>query len=378
MNREPIRSPARSVANREFHQVRDVVDETARLLVTELGRRGIRALNPPMAFPMEVSRFPKVWVVALKPLAVAAGLGHMGMHRNVIHPRFGSFVLLGAVLVGAEATAYDRPLDYNPCMGCKLCVSACPVGAISPDGYFNVASCYTHNYRDFLTGFSAWVDEVADSTSARDYRRRVDDAETLSVWQSLSFGGNYKSAYCLSVCPAGEEVIAPFLTDRAEYLKTVVRPLQAQTETVYVVPGSDAEAHVSARFPHKRAKRVRNKVRIRSIAEFLFGLRLGFQPGKAAGLDATYHLAFTGSEVLLATVVIRDGSLQVIDGHVGTADVRLTADSQTWLSLMDCRDPGWRHRLRLLLRAARGALSRKIRITGSLRLLSAFQRCFPG
>jgi hypothetical protein len=219
-----------------------------------------------------------------------------------------------------------------------------------------------------------WLRQLCRQCGAED----VGLVEIDSVWQSLSFGGNYKSAYCLSVCPAGEEVIAPFLTDRAEYLKTVVRPLQAQTETVYVVPGSDAEAHVSARFPHKRAKRVRNKVRIRSIAEFLFGLRLGFQPGKAAGLDATYHLAFTGSEVLLATVVIRDGSLQVIDGHVGTADVRLTADSQTWLSLMDCRDPGWRHRLRLLLRAARGALSRKIRITGSLRLLSAFQRCFPG
>ena len=29
-----------------------------------------------------------------KPIAVEAGLGHMGIHRSVIHPRFGSFILV--------------------------------------------------------------------------------------------------------------------------------------------------------------------------------------------------------------------------------------------------------------------------------------------
>lgn len=48
-----------------------------------------------MGFPMEMNRFPgKIWVVAHKPVAVAAGLGHMGIHRNVIHPKFGNFILL--------------------------------------------------------------------------------------------------------------------------------------------------------------------------------------------------------------------------------------------------------------------------------------------
>ena len=93
-------------------------------------------MNPAMGFPMEMDRFPggKIWVVSHKPVAVAAGLGHMGIHRNVIHPKFGNFILLGTVLIGAEATAYDQPIAYNPCLECKLCVAACPVGAISPDG----------------------------------------------------------------------------------------------------------------------------------------------------------------------------------------------------------------------------------------------------
>jgi epoxyqueuosine reductase QueG len=53
------------------------------------------------------------------------------VRRNVIHPKFGNFVLLGTVLLDAEATSQDHPLDYNPCLECNLCVAACPVGAIS-------------------------------------------------------------------------------------------------------------------------------------------------------------------------------------------------------------------------------------------------------
>jgi len=131
MNREPIRSPARSIANPEFHHTGDRVNEVARKVVAALERQGIRALNPAMGFPMEQDRFPgKIWLVSHKPVAVAAGLGHMGIHRNVIHPRFGNFILLGTVLIDVEATGYDRPTEYNPCLECKLCVAACPVGAI--------------------------------------------------------------------------------------------------------------------------------------------------------------------------------------------------------------------------------------------------------
>src|SRR5437660_9693800 len=117
MNREPIRSTARSVANLEFHHTGDEVNAVARKIVAALEELGIAAVNPAMGFPMEMDRFPgKIWVVSHKPVAVAAGLGQMGIHRNVIHPEFGNFILLDTVLVAAEATAYDQPIDYNPCL----------------------------------------------------------------------------------------------------------------------------------------------------------------------------------------------------------------------------------------------------------------------
>ena len=216
MNREPIRTPARSVANLEFHHTGDQVNDVARSVVRTLEGRGIRAMNPAMGFPMEMDNFPnkKTWVVSHKPVAVAAGLGMMGIHRNVIHQKFGNFILLGTILLDAEMSAYGHPISYNPCLECKLCVAACPVGAISPHGDFNFSACYTHNYREFLGGFTDWVEQVADSKNAPDYRSRVSDSESASMWQSLSFGPNYKAAYCLSVCPAGEDVIGPYLEEK--------------------------------------------------------------------------------------------------------------------------------------------------------------------
>lgn len=367
MNRESIRNPARSVANLEFHATGDEIDDVARRIVAALEEQGICAINPPMGFPMEASRFPeKMWVVSHKPVAVAAGLGMMGIHRNVIHPKFGNFILLGTVLLDVEATEYNQPIVYNPCLECKLCVAACPVGAISADGHFDLASCYTHNYREFMGGFADWVEQIADSKSGLDFRKKSSRADSASMWQSLAFGPNYKAAYCLSVCPAGDDVISPFQQDRQDFLKRVVKPLQEKRETIHVVPGSDAEAYVAKRFPHKTPHRVRGSLIPQTIHGFLQGIQYTFQREQSAGLNAVYHFTFTGKEPRQATVEIRDRTLQVSDGHQGAANLTVTADSATWL--------GFLAKERSLLWAL---LRRKIRIAGSPRLLVAFGKCFP-
>jgi alkyl sulfatase BDS1-like metallo-beta-lactamase superfamily hydrolase len=161
--------------------------------------------------------------------------------------------------------------------------------------------------------------------------------------------------------------MAPFLTDRAQYLQDVVRPLQEKEETVYVVPKSDAEEYVTRRFPHKQIKRVGNSLnRLQSIQSFLNGMPLTFQRNQSKGVAATYHFTFTGAEERRATVTIHDQKLEVSEGHSGKADIAVTADSQTWL--------GFLAKERNLLWAL---LRRKIRIKGSPRLLLAFGKCFP-
>jgi Fe-S-cluster-containing hydrogenase component 2 len=265
MNRDNVRSTARSVANQEFHRSGEILNEAAHRITRTLEDRGYRALNPSATFPMEMDRYPgRIWVVAHKPVAVAAGLGVMGIHRNVIHPRFGNFILLATILVDTVISGYGQPLDYSPCLACKLCVAACPVGAIGKDGQFDFVACSTHNYREFMGGFTDWVQTVADSSDAEDFRSRVTDAENASMWQSLSFKPNYKAAYCLAVCPAGEDVIEPYLDDRKEFMDRVLKPLQDKRETLYVLPNSAAKAYAEKRFPHKPLRIVNSGISGRS------------------------------------------------------------------------------------------------------------------
>ena len=175
MNREPIRNPARSVANLEFHHTGEDVNEVCRAIVTALEREGIPAINPPMGFPMEADRWPeKMWVVSHKPVAVAAGLGMMGIHRNVIHPKFGNFILLGTVLFEAEIHRARR----DPSTTTRACRASSawrpvPWGPSSRMAEFDLASCYTHNYREFMGGFADWAEQVADAGSGLDLRKKV-------------------------------------------------------------------------------------------------------------------------------------------------------------------------------------------------------------
>src|SRR5262249_21356382 len=196
-------------------------------------------------------------------------------------------------------------------------VSACPVGAIGPDGSFNFSSCFTHNYREFMGGFSDWVEQIADARDAIDYRRRISDTETASMWQSLSHGAHYKSAYCLAVCPGGEDVIGPYLLDKQRHLQEVVKPLQQRAEPVYVVPGSDAEAVARRKFKNKTAKPVSNGLRPRSIAGLLSLMPMVFQPNQSRGLDATFHFTFTGAQRRDVTIKIQNRTLEIQDGLVG-------------------------------------------------------------
>lgn len=367
LNRENIRCVSRAVSDLEFLQTFDEANYAAHKVVGALQEMGVQALNTSSGFPMDLERWPgKIWPVSHKPIAAAAGLGAIAHHRLVIHPRFGSFIVLGTILLNREATVYDRPLDYNPCLECKLCVSACPVGAIGSDGHFNFTTCMTHNYRDRMGGFSDWVERMVCSRNVRNYRGMVSDPETVSMWQSLSYGICNKSSYCMAVCPAGEEVIGQFLDNRKRYLADVVKPLQERKENIFVVAGSDGETHVARRFPHKTIKKVGNGLRPNSVRGFFESLPLVFQRDQSENLDATYHFTFTGDEECLGTVVIRNKTIEVQEGHLGTHDIHVKADSRTWVAFL----AGEKN---LFLALA----TRKIRIKGSPRLLAAFGRCFP-
>jgi epoxyqueuosine reductase QueG len=367
LQRENLRSVLHSCADLEFRQALDRANRAARTVADRLLARDVGVLRIPAGFPFETDRWPgKMWPTSDKLIAEAAGLGKMGWNRCVLHPRFGSAVALATLLLDTPLDTYGSPLSFNPCIECKLCVSVCPVGAIAPDGRFDFLSCFTHNYRERLGGFQDWVEQVVSSGSVADYRKRVRDSETVSMWQNLSIGPQTRCDRCLAVCPAGEEAIGQYLPDVHAYHQRVVDPLKHKEEPVYVVPGSDAESYVYLHDTGKTIRRVSNGIRARSAASFLQALPLIFQRGQSEGLNATYHFTFTGEEEARATVVIQQKTIRVLEGHVGTPDIAVTADARTWVEFLAKERS---------LPMALG--TRRIKVKGSPRLLQAFARCFP-
>lgn len=71
-----------------------------------------------------------------RELAVGAGLGWQAKNTMVIHPKLGSWFLLGAVATNLELTALsasDAPAPIaDACGTCTRCIDACPTGAITP------------------------------------------------------------------------------------------------------------------------------------------------------------------------------------------------------------------------------------------------------
>ncbi|MBI5440872.1 MAG: 4Fe-4S ferredoxin [Deltaproteobacteria bacterium] len=368
MNPDALRSPWMGVVNREAGFANRAVDEAASELSQSLLAAGVRSVAVPAAFPMDMQNWPgKLWPVSHKIIAEQAGLGRMGHHRLLIHPRFGTAVLLSAVIVDRPSSAYDAPSEENPCSGCKLCVAACPTGSIRPDGTFSFVNCATHNYRYRLGGFVDWAESLAESKSRRDYRNRVPDAETVSLWQALAYGTNYTCLNCLAVCPAAAECdVATEQERRAPRSAALAQALRARGGPVYVLRGSDAETHAEKTFPAERIRRVRGGTRPASARGFVQALPLVFQPGRARGLDATYHFDFTGADPCQATVVIRHQTLAVASELKGSPDLKVVTDGPTWVSFL----AGETRLFPALLR-------RRIRIHGRPSLLKAFARCFP-
>ena len=170
----------------------------------------------------------------------------------------------------------------------------------------------------------------------------------------------------MAVCPAGDDVIGPFLDDRKRFLTEVVNPLQEKQETLYVVPGSDAEAYATKRFPHKQTRRIANGLRPTTVQSFLLRLPHLFQRHRSEGLncDLPLHIHWRGGD---------DGHR----GHPGQIDPRRSGTRRPPRPAYPRRQPGLdqlRAKETSLLRAV---LSRKIRWKGSPRLLLAFARCFP-
>lgn len=76
-----------------------------------------------------------------KQIAVEAGLGWIGRQSLLVTPEFGSFVLLGELVLCDEVDRYDSPYSGVGCGECRRCIDACPTGAIVAPMTIDTSRC---------------------------------------------------------------------------------------------------------------------------------------------------------------------------------------------------------------------------------------------
>ena len=128
MNRDNVRSPARSVANQEFHRSGEIINEAAHRITRTLQDARLPRPQPVGDLPDGDGPVPR------PHLGGGAQAGGRGRRASASWASTATSFTRGSATSSCSArssstppiSSYGEPLDYSPCLECKLCVAACP------------------------------------------------------------------------------------------------------------------------------------------------------------------------------------------------------------------------------------------------------------
>ena len=126
---DPLRGRiARYAWGRDYH---DVMLPMLKELAASIGATSFRAC---------VDSAP----VLERDLAEQAGLGFAGKNTNLISGQFGSYVLIGELLLDAEVSGQRSAVSEDGCGSCIACLGACPTGALVEPYVLDARRCISY------------------------------------------------------------------------------------------------------------------------------------------------------------------------------------------------------------------------------------------
>jgi epoxyqueuosine reductase QueG len=187
-----------------------IIDLTARsnyLMARHIEDRfRAKAAVVPFSYPLDMGPeiLGLVGDVSLRHAAVAAGLGVLGRHNLVIHPRFGSRIVFSAILTELPLES-DPPIQEELCDQCGLCVEVCPAHALDEEGKTDMFRCLNFSQPYGIRGIYRYLRRFIGA-SPEDQRSLLKEPILLQAHQAQFIGFQYTCIRCIAVCPVCVEV----------------------------------------------------------------------------------------------------------------------------------------------------------------------------
>jgi epoxyqueuosine reductase QueG len=165
-----------------------------------------KAMTVPPSYPLQMSYETKGTVgdVSLRHAAVAAGLGNLGRHNLVIHPKMGTRAVFTAVITNLEFPS-DPPVTEKLCTDCNICVENCPAHALDEEGKTDDMKCLKISQPYGIGSAIRFWTKFADSPT-EDQKKMVRDVNFWRLYQAGSIGFQYFCFNCMKSCPVGQEI----------------------------------------------------------------------------------------------------------------------------------------------------------------------------
>lgn len=141
--------------------------------------------------------FTDVSALPEKECALAAGLGFPGMNGLVIHPKYGTFFVIGEIVTD-YLFEFDQPLS-RVCLQCGSCIRSCPAGAISAEGI------------DYTRCLSEITQKKGELT---------EEEQALVRKNGLMWGCDS----CQNCCPFNQDLPETYLSAFSEHVEPLVTP----------------------------------------------------------------------------------------------------------------------------------------------------------
>lgn len=157
----------------------------------------ISSYSPPL---FNIKEFhEKLDTVLLRPAAVEAGLGELGINGVILTKDYGPRIFLFGVVTNAVLEP-DKPFEEKLCDNCAKCIEVCPAREIGHKGLSDPIKCIDNSFPQM----ARWVRHVLRRKEIKDGESEIENLLSYLTRCAMQPLPTY-CMKCIKVCPIGKK-----------------------------------------------------------------------------------------------------------------------------------------------------------------------------